>query len=69
MTEKRLDPLLAFKSADKIRKEEGDKTENRRRFERWVDIMIRERKLDPEWKKDPEAVEKLKLMKGEESRE
>lgn len=69
MTEKRLDPLLAFRSADKILKEDGDKSENRRRFDRWVDVMIRERKLDPEWKKDPAADEKLKQLKTGETRE
>ena len=44
-----------FTSADRLLKEDGRKSENGRRLERWADAMVRERKLDPAWKDDRDA--------------
>lgn len=41
-----------FKTADKLLKEDMGKTGNQKRFEQWMDLMVRERKLDPRWKSD-----------------
>ncbi len=53
-----------FKSADRLFKEDRDKSENQRRFERWTDAIIRERKLSPDWKDDPEAGLKVEWIDG-----
>ncbi len=45
----------AFMTADKLLKEDRQKSENERRLERWADVMVRERKLDPGWKEDRDA--------------
>jgi hypothetical protein len=45
----------AFTSADRLMKEDRHKSENEKRLERWADVMIRERKLDPGWKEDHDA--------------
>jgi len=44
-----------FMTADRLMKDDRQKSENGRRLERWADAMVRERKLDPEWKEDREA--------------
>ncbi len=53
-----------FKSADRLYKEDRDKSENRKRFERWTDAIVRDRKLSPDWKEDPEAELKVKWIEG-----
>lgn len=45
----------AFTTADRLLKEDRQKSENERRLERWADMMIRARKLDPGWKEDKDA--------------
>jgi hypothetical protein len=45
----------AFTSADRIFKEDRQKTENERRLEHWAEALVRERKLDPDWKEDRDA--------------
>jgi hypothetical protein len=44
-----------FMTADRLMKDDRQKSENGRRLERWADMMIRERKLDPSWKDDSDA--------------
>lgn len=44
-----------FMTADRLMKDDRQKSENGRRLERWADMMIRERKLDPSWKDDRDA--------------
>jgi hypothetical protein len=44
-----------FLTADRLMKEDRRKSENGRRLERWADVMVRERKLDPSWKDDRDA--------------
>jgi hypothetical protein len=53
-----------FKSADKLFKEDRVKSENQKRFERWMDAMVRERKIPGNWKDDPEADQKVKWIEG-----
>jgi hypothetical protein len=53
-----------FKSADRLYKEDNAKSENRKRFERWTDAIVRERKLSPDWKDDPDAELKVKWIDG-----
>lgn len=53
-----------FKSADRLYKEDAAKSENRKRFERWTDAIVRERKLAPDWKDDPDADLKVKWIEG-----
>ena len=53
-----------FKSADKLFKEDRVKSENQKRFERWMDAMVRERKISADWKDDPEAEQKVKWIEG-----
>ncbi len=53
-----------FKSADRLYRDEKAKSENRKRFERWTDAIIREKKLSPDWKDDPEAELKVKWLDG-----
>lgn len=53
-----------FKSADRLYKQEKVKSENQKRFERWTDVIIRERKLSPDWKDDPEVELKVKWIDG-----
>jgi hypothetical protein len=58
MPEKKPAPRLtasAFTSADRLRKEDRQKSENERRLEHWADMMVRDRKLDPGWKEDRDA--------------
>jgi hypothetical protein len=58
MPERKPAPRLAasaFTTADRLMKEDRKKSENERRLERWADMMIRERKLDPGWKEDRDA--------------
>jgi hypothetical protein len=58
MPERKPAPRLtaaAFTSADRLMKEDRHKSENERRLERWADALVRERKLDPEWKDDRDA--------------
>jgi hypothetical protein len=45
----------AFTSADRLMKEDRQKSENERRLEQWAAALVRERKLDPEWKEDRDA--------------
>lgn len=42
-------------TADRLMKEDRQKSENERRLARWADMMVRERKLDPSWKEDRDA--------------
>jgi len=44
-----------FMTADRLMKDDRQKSENGRRLERWADAMVRERKLDPSWKDDRDA--------------
>jgi hypothetical protein len=44
-----------FMTADRLMKEDRQKSENERRLEKWADAMVRERKLDPSWKDDHDA--------------
>lgn len=53
-----------FKSADKLFKEDNSKSENQKRFENWTDLIIRERKLSPDWKSDEETNEKVRWISG-----
>jgi hypothetical protein len=53
-----------FKSADRLYKEDKFKSENQKRFERWTDAIVRERKISPDWKDDPEAELKVKWLDG-----
>ena len=53
-----------FKSADKLFKEDKVKSENQKRFERWMDAMVRERKVSADWKDDPEAEQKVRWIEG-----
>jgi hypothetical protein len=58
MPEKKPEPrpsVSAFMTADRLMKEDRQKSENERRLERWADMMVRERKLDPSWKEDRDA--------------
>jgi hypothetical protein len=58
MPERKPAPRLtasAFTSADRLLKEDRQKSDNERRLERWADVMVRERKLDPGWKEDRDA--------------
>ncbi len=45
----------AFMTADRLLKDDRQKSENERRLEKWADAMVRERKLDPSWKDDHDA--------------
>jgi hypothetical protein len=42
-------------TADKLFKDDRQKSENEKRLERWADMMVRDRKLDPSWKEDRDA--------------
>lgn len=53
-----------FKSADKLFKEDTVKSENQKRFERWTDVIVREKKISADWKKDPDADAKAKWVGG-----
>jgi hypothetical protein len=53
-----------FKSADRLYREEKGKSENRKRFERWADAIVRERRLSPDWRDDPDAELKVKWIDG-----
>ena len=53
-----------FKSADRLFKEDRSKSENQKRFERWTDAIVRDRKLPPDWKDDPDAELKVKWIDG-----
>ena len=53
-----------FKSADKLYNEDKVKSENQKRFERWMDAMVRERKVPAGWKDDPEAEQKVRWIEG-----
>ncbi len=53
-----------FKSADKLFKEDKVKSENQKRFERWMDEMVRDRKIPADWKDDTEAEQKVKWIEG-----
>jgi hypothetical protein len=53
-----------FKSADKLFNEDRVKSENQKRFERWTDVIVRERKLAADWKDDPEAEQKVRWIEG-----
>jgi hypothetical protein len=53
-----------FKSADKLFNEDNVKSENQKRFERWTDVIIRERKIGADWKDDPEAEQKVRWIEG-----
>lgn len=53
-----------FKSADRLFKEDKVKSENQKRFERWMDALVRERKVSADWKDDPEAEQKVKWIEG-----
>jgi hypothetical protein len=53
-----------FKSADKLFKEDKVKSENQKRFERWTDVIVREKKLPGNWKDDPEAEAKARWISG-----
>jgi hypothetical protein len=58
MPERKPAPKLtasAFTTADRLMKDDRRKTENERRLEHWAEAMVRERKLDPEWKEDRDA--------------
>jgi len=51
-----------FTSADRLYREDRTKSENRRRFERWVDLLVREGKLGEDWREDAEAGLKAKWV-------
>lgn len=53
-----------FKSAATLYKEDKTKSENQKRFERWTDALVRQRKVPPEWKDDPDAEQKVKWIEG-----
>ena len=53
-----------FKSADRLFREDKVKSENQKRFERWTDVIVRERKLSSNWRDDPEAEQKAKWVDG-----
>ncbi len=53
-----------FTSADRLYREDRAKSENRRRFERWVGLLVREGKLGEDWREDPEAGMKAKWVDG-----
>ncbi len=53
-----------FMSADRLYREDKEKSENRKRFERWTDAIILDRKLSPDWREDPEAELKVKWLDG-----
>ncbi len=58
MPERKPAPRLtasAFTSADRLLKEDRQMSENERRLARWAETMVRERKLDPDWKEDRDA--------------
>jgi hypothetical protein len=58
MPERKPAPRLAasaFTSADRLLKEDRQMSENERRLARWAEAMVRERKLDPDWKEDRDA--------------
>ncbi len=66
-TKKKIEPAVfnsPFKSADKLFKEDKVKSENQKRFERWTDAMVRERKVSADWKDDLEAEQKVKWIEG-----
>ena len=56
-----------FKSADKLFKEDKTKSENRKRFERWTDVIVREKRLPSTWREDPDADLKAKWVSGKSS--
>lgn len=53
-----------FQTADKLFKEDRLKSENQKRFEGWTDMIIREKKLSPNWKSDEETNEKVRWISG-----
>ncbi len=53
-----------FKSADKLFKEDKVKSENQKRFERWMDVLVRERKVSADWREDPDSEQKVKWIEG-----
>ncbi|MCD1295596.1 hypothetical protein CUJ83_11360 [Methanocella sp. CWC-04] len=52
-----------FKTADILLREDTGKSENKKRFERWMDIMVKERKIDPLWKDDTDAIKTVNWIK------
>lgn len=53
-----------FTSADRLYREDRIKSENRKRFERWVDLLVREGKLEADWREDLEVDLKAKWVDG-----
>lgn len=53
-----------FKSAAALYHEDKIKSENQKRFERWTDALVRQRKVPAEWKDDPEAEQKVNWIEG-----
>lgn len=53
-----------FKSADRLYREDKVKSENKKRFERWTDMIVREHKLPSTWREDPDAELKAKWVDG-----
>jgi hypothetical protein len=63
------DPFRSpFQTADKLLKEDKALSENERRFEKWMDMMIRERRLEPSWKEDEEAENRIRSIKDRDYR-
>jgi hypothetical protein len=63
-TENDISAPSPFQSADKLFKEDNQKSLNQKRFENWTDLIIRERKLAPGWKSDEETNEKVRWISG-----
>jgi hypothetical protein len=57
-------PGSPFQSADKLYKEDRSKSENQKRFERWTDAIVKDRKLPSTWREDRDAELKAKWVDG-----